>query len=114
MSLNAQIYIAALSSNLKKLKAIEFYSASINSILPFIREAAKLRNISIYFLGDEIYFHDHDIIDLAKLNEQRKKLDNAQKITIYVRESNYMATKWALQTTDFSLIRLKREQSYKD
>lgn len=46
------------------------------------------------------------IIDLLTLNEERKKLPNAQKITIFVGESVYLENKWK-QVIDLSFIELK-------
>lgn len=52
------------------------------------------------------------VIDLHALNKEREKLPDAQKITPYIEEDNYLATKWAFGETDFGLIRMKKHTSY--
>lgn len=50
---------------------------------------------------------DVDVVDVAKLNKQRAKLDGASQMTIYVNEDNYLATKHASLPTRCSLVELK-------
>lgn len=51
------------------------------------------------------------IIDLAVLNEARTILAIDLKVTIYVPERVYLATKWAMKETDFGMIKLRRIES---
>lgn len=55
---------------------------------------------------------DTKVLSLPAMNREREKLHGAQKMTIYVREDIYLATKWALIKNQFSLIRLKRIDSF--
>lgn len=47
-------------------------------------------------------------IDLYRLNRERSKLPNAKKITLYVEEKQYLATKWTIGETDLEFIEQKR------
>lgn len=53
------------------------------------------------------------ILNLNKLNAEREKLDGAKKVTIYVPNEDYTATKWASKggRTDFGLVAVKRVES---
>lgn len=51
-------------------------------------------------------------INLDRLNRERAKLPNAEKITLYVDERLYLATKWTRRETDLPFIRLKRFESF--
>lgn len=70
---------------------------------PFIHHSLKLKEIRIRILKGN--FRD---VDLAALNEERKKLVGAWKVAIYIKEDVYLESKWALKTIDFSLIELRR------
>lgn len=103
----------ALPSTLKNLQAIRFYSASFDNIWPFVGQAPQLKRIAI----EHLYVGKHfcsvtNVIDLVTLNKERNKVERACKLTIYVQEKIYLATKWALKDIDFKLIRLKRIESY--
>ncbi|XP_055297754.1 uncharacterized protein LOC129566142 [Sitodiplosis mosellana] len=75
-----------------------------HDLLPFIRRSAKLRDV-------EIAEFEGEALDIAALNKERKKLAGARKVTIYVNERVYLATKWATTDTSLELIELKRQQS---
>ncbi len=101
------------ASSLSRLGRIHFKYASIDDILPFIKRARRVKKVKVEHLLEGIHFSmRRNVIDLVALNEKREKLDHAHKLTIYVKEKVYLATKWALKDTDYSLIRLKREESY--
>lgn len=51
-------------------------------------------------------------LDLVALNKERKKLTGACKITIYVDEKTYFATKCATRKMDLEFVELKRGQTY--
>lgn len=51
-------------------------------------------------------------IDLQQLNKVRDKMLEARKVTIYVEEDIFLASKWAVKDTDLDLIRLMRKESY--
>lgn len=104
----------ALPSALKSLKRLQMKRASFNEIWPFICQSVKLKEIVVHYqLRGGIHFNDiTNIIDLFAVNKEREKLANAKKVTIYVDEEIYLATKWALKETDCRLIRFARIQSF--
>lgn len=105
--------LSDLAMNLQNLERIEFFTAFSDEILAFIRHSVKLKKVRVFDFGDGIHFNtDTKIVDLVALNKEREQLNGAQKLTFYVKEDIYLATKWALKATDFSLIRLKREKSF--
>lgn len=63
----------------------------------------------IVSISSKIYLLQENVLDLSVLDKERKKLNGAQKITIYVHESVYL-------TTDINLewIEIQRISSYKD
>ncbi|XP_031633905.1 uncharacterized protein LOC116347460 [Contarinia nasturtii] len=105
--------LKTLPHMLLKLKRICFYFASSDDILPFICHATNLNKIKVECIQSGSHFDENDkILDLIALNKERKKLVGALKITIYVGEDVYLATKWATKQTDFNMIEMKRESSY--
>lgn len=98
-----------LPAKLTHLQRIQIDSSTFGEILPFIREAQQLKQIKIVYFGQS--FPESDVIDLVTLNKEREKLDGAQKVTIYVDDKIYVATKWAFKETDFNLVRLQRHES---
>ncbi|XP_031634390.1 uncharacterized protein LOC116347800 [Contarinia nasturtii] len=105
--------LKTLPHMLSKLKRIHFEYSSYDDILPFIRHAEKVNKIKVESFRHGSHFDEnYKILDLIALNKEREKLVGAHKITIYVDEDVYLATKWAMKQTDFSLIRMKRETSY--
>lgn len=106
-------YLLNLANNLTKLERLEVSCGSFDLLLPFIRNAVRLNQIKIMHLEDGTHFsRATNVVDLQTLNRERAKLAEAKKMTIYVDEKVYLATKWTLNETDFSLIRLKRVDSY--
>lgn len=102
----------ALPTSLKKLERLRMTNASSDDIFPFICQAEEIKSIWVDKLRDGLHFNTYtNIIELNALNLEREKLIEAQKVTIYVKEKIYVATKWALKETDFSLIKLKRIES---
>ncbi|XP_031640983.1 uncharacterized protein LOC116352482 [Contarinia nasturtii] len=97
---------------LPKLKRIvsEVFS---DDILPFICHSRNLNKIKVKIFQNGTYFDlNRKIVDLFALNKEREKLAGAHKIAIYVEDEVYLATKWAMKQTDFSLIQMKRDTSY--
>lgn len=102
----------AALSKVTKLNYIFFSSEAIDKILTFIRGSSKLRKIKFYNLLNGIFFNSKDsILDLSALNDERSKCAYANRLTIYVNEKIYLATKSALKQTKFSLIEIKRYES---
>lgn len=78
---------------------------NFNDILLFIGRSMKLRSI-------EIWHFQGNVLDVSALKKERKKLEGARKVTIYVDEDVYLATKWASSQTTFDLIEIKRKLSH--
>lgn len=74
--------------------------ASQQIILPFICHLKKLNQI-------DITLFDESIVDLYALENARKQLDGAQKVTIYVPKDVYLATKVTTMNSHFNLIELQ-------
>lgn len=91
--------------NLKNIERFLVYRLNPECLMCLIEEYPKLKIIKIdKYAGDKL--------DLVALNKQREKLSGACKITIYVDEVAYFATKWSTTKTDLRFIELKRVQSY--
>ena len=82
-------------------------SDDIKSILPFIRHSRKLKTIKIDDLKS-------GALNIFALNEERKKLENACKISIYVRDNVYVPTKWKSHNfkLELDLIKILRLESF--
>ncbi|XP_031633874.1 uncharacterized protein LOC116347437 [Contarinia nasturtii] len=96
--------------NLDRLMNVErlhLFRKSLD-ILRIIQQLKNLRKIKI--LG----FRSAEILELNVLNREREKLADARKVTIYVPDAVYLATKWATKngTTNLNLIEMKRANSY--
>lgn len=101
--------LEAMASNLHNLERIFFcFVPDLNAILPLIRRAANLTKLKIQYVKDG----SCPIINIFAFNRERKKLPNAKKLTLYVAEKNYLATKWAMQETDLDLIKVQRASSF--
>lgn len=94
------------------LERIVFREASSSEILPFILYTRKLKVIRVCLLKNGPFFDG--VLNLPKLNAERKKLDSACKIAIYVDENVYLATKWAIVESEFERIEMRRNSSYSD
>lgn len=71
---------------------------------------SKLNKIRIdWFMQANGNFDLHQIIKLSAMNTSRAKLANANKVTIYVKEDVYLATKRAERDTDLEFIRMDKD-----
>lgn len=102
------IDLAFLPNNLRNLKGIHFSNASYDDILLLVSHAANLKKIQV----DNIENESNEPINLVELNKERKKLQQAKKLTIYVNEEIYLAAKWSYQDMKMNLIELKRVDSH--
>lgn len=93
------------------LELVNFRVPTLEEILSFIRYAAKLKKIKIITF-ERMPNNGEDGLDLAAWNKQRLELSGARKVTVYVPEYVYLATKWATNKAEYSLIKLKRSDSY--
>lgn len=73
-------------------------------MLPFIRKSPKLKEIRMEYLRYDV--------DILAMNNERKQLEGANKVTIYFEEKDYLRLKWKYGKSDFGLIELKRKESY--
>lgn len=98
----------ATLTKLTKLKFIHFRNIAIDTVLPFIRSMPHLREIII----DSIENLTNNSLNSSALNNERKVLKRAGKITIYVEEKIYLGTKEACHDTSIGLIEIKRHESH--
>lgn len=96
-----------LAKNLSNLKRLTIYLAHIDAVTPFIRYSKKLQTITIIQILDS-----HLNLNLNALNEEREKLPNACKISLYVIESVYSAAKWKWGNLNSNLIEILRADSF--
>lgn len=96
--------------NVKNVERLHFEEAVSTHLVPFICHSPTVEHIGVDSLEPKDYMED-GVIDLKGLNNERAKLLRPRKVTIYVQESIYLATKWALPTIDFKFVELKRAQA---
>lgn len=103
-----------LANNLSNVHRINFRYADIDEILPFIHHFPNVKQIKIMSLnaGTGTYYKK-GIIDLATLNNERQKLPNARKITMFLNEELFLKNKWN-QDINLSLIELKRGLQWRE
>lgn len=98
-----------LPYNLSNLRRLDVVRITSDELFTVISSAVKLNEIKIITLKGGTHFNEHtNILDLVKLNNERRKLKAAQKIQIYLSETIYLATKWAFNKTNFNLIHLNK------
>lgn len=107
----AEVEIVATS--LVNLERIVFRETSSNEILPFIRHSKKLKEIRLCLLKEGIHFNN-GYLNLHKLNEEREKLNGARKVTIYVDEKVFLATKWKTVKSEWAFVEIRRISGYQD
>lgn len=95
-----------LAKKLVNLERILIQNAGHSDILPFIRRSIKLTRIKMVTKVNE------PILRLKNLNEEREKLNGARKITIYVPDNVFLATKWTNGDINLNMIEMKRTDSY--
>lgn len=99
-------------SKLTRLNYIYFGEASFEIILPFVKSLPKLQKIKMITIENGPHFNNETkILDLSTLNYEREHLKRAKKLTIYLTEMIYLATRWAFNLTEFALIEIKRSTS---
>lgn len=103
--------IEMLPDKLPNLERIHFAEANADHILPFIRLSPRLKQVKIGDLKDGTHLMD-GALDLEALNRARRVLPKARKISIYVNEAVFLATKWARKSTMyFDFVELRRGES---
>lgn len=108
-----------MARSLYNLEKVSFAQATVEDILPFVFYSTQIREIRVQHImnsshlgmGEESkkknYFNGN-ILYLKALNRRRGQLNGARSVTMFVSENVYLATKWANETIDCELIRLKR------
>lgn len=100
-----------LAHGLINLEQLYLCNATFSNLLPFIRYSVKLNRI---VMKDEIHLNEN-IFNVRTLNNQRKMLKNPHKLTIYVSDELFIATKWATTNgvIDLKFIKIQRCDSYR-
>lgn len=95
-----------LATNFLHLQRFLIKNATFEVILPFFRRSPNLIKVKIY--PSEDAHLDKDM--LIKLNEERMKLFEARKVTIYVPDYLFLKMKWNTKhgDTDLQMIEMKR------
>lgn len=102
-----------MTMDLVNLRRIHFFEASLNDITPFFKRSVEMEMIKVdRFVGGIHFDKNAKVINLLALNRERERLMGATKITLFVEEDIYLATKRAMKGNDFTSIRLKRDTSY--
>lgn len=99
-------------NQLTKLNYI--FIETVNDILQLIRNLPKLKQIEIFYVHNGKLFNEEtDMLNLSTLNDERKMVKNPCKLTIYVSEKIYLATKSAANAKQptFDLVEIKRIES---
>lgn len=108
-----------LPNHFTNLKRVCFWVASFKNLMQLISSAMRLDRIVVgEFYRNAINRAEdksnvasvNKIVDLSALNESRQKLAKGRdlKVTIYIDEKTYLATKWAFKGNECGLIQLKR------
>lgn len=96
-----------LSKHLINLEEIHTKVGSFDSIVPFIKNCSKLKRICKHSIETAEIQKDF----LFSLNQDRNKLTNACKTTIYLFDDAYVKLKWATNCINYNLIDVKRLES---
>lgn len=98
--------IEILAINLLNLEFLSLGNVVADDILPFLNRSEKLYRIHAHF--------KENVIDLRRLNKEREKLARARKVTIYVPDNIFLATKWSTVNGDtkLNLIEMRKASQY--
>lgn len=96
--------------------------AAFQHILLLVRQIAGLIAIRVTYFEDGSQFNlPGNLLDVDTLNKEREKLrlerateNDVTRVSIYVREPIFIATKWATNGREFDLIRLRRHESFEN
>lgn len=102
--------LQTLPDKLPNLERIHFSKATADHILPFIQFSPLLKQVKIGDLKDGAHMVD-GVLDIVTLNKVRKELPKARKVTIYVNEAVFLATKWATSEMFYDFVELRRGES---
>lgn len=106
------ICMAPIAKSFSKLQRLFIRNATFDVLWTFIRYSANLTKIK--FLCTHKSHADDQILKLLTLNKDRSMLPEARKVTIYVPDSIFLATKWAFNNghLKLDLVEMKRSDSY--
>lgn len=93
----------SLATNLPRLErlGLGWGFMTVDAILPFIRHSKYLETIECPYFADKT-------LDWFSLNEERKKLASACRISIRVPEYVYLDQKWNLRNITLDLVKIER------
>ncbi|XP_031638013.1 uncharacterized protein LOC116350375 isoform X2 [Contarinia nasturtii] len=99
-----------LATGLISLERIQIQNAAFNDIRPFIRRSMKLSKLKLTLKNET---HEKTV-DIVTLNEERKQLIGARKVTIYLPDHVFLETKWTTNNgnTNLNMVEMKRADSY--
>lgn len=95
-----------LSRALVNLQQLNLERNSIDMAIPFARRLSKLKIIKV---GVESTPTE---VNIESLQKDRKKLLNAQKLTIFVPEEVYIQIKWTAKNVKYDLVEIKQDASF--
>lgn len=102
--------LTSLARDFINVERVYFWKAAPKHILSFMRFAKKLKKLKIQNLDEDT--GSKHILDLFEMNKVRGKLYGARKVTIYVKERIFLATKFATNNKDYEFVEIKRAESY--
>ena len=92
-------------SRFMNLEQLRIFRADFDAILPFIRHSKKIISIVVWK-------YEGETVNISALNKERESLAVRGRVTIYVAEHTYLATKWASKETKYDFIELERHDSF--
>lgn len=100
-----------LANGLVNLEQLFLSDATVNDILPFIKQSIKLKKIKLLLKDEEC---DGNTLKLEMLNDERQKVFGAQKVMIFVSNTVFLATKLTTTNGDLNLnyVEVRRSDSY--
>lgn len=83
-----------MAENFGNLSSVEVQYAELNDIVPFICLSPKLQRLQVrkFYVNDA---KEIQISDIIALDEERRKLKRARKVTIFINEASFLKLKWA-------------------
>lgn len=83
--------------NLEQLELLVIDYTDLNYLSLIIRKLVNLRTIKMGHLNSAV------VLNLFKLNNERRDLARAKKLTIYVPENVFQKTKWTTRNGDIDI-----------
>lgn len=107
--------IKIVATKFEYLKHIYFGQSNLSQVKLFISRNSKLERIQIDKFVDKAGKNEYKkVLNLIDLNRERSMLSNAKKITLFVEEPVYLATKRANRQIDLDFIKLKRTDTFNE